>query len=74
MQVNLEKFDSGWVSLTVAIPRKDIDNLIARLQDLKSGSTGHFHFRTDDFSCESGVADIEFSVAGPSEVSNMVLE
>jgi hypothetical protein len=67
----LEKHKSGWVGISFAFRRKDIDALIEHLIALKSGQINHFHFRTDDFSKEEGIADVEISLQEENEADNM---
>ena len=62
MEAKLEKFDSGWVGLSLALNVSEIEALITRLRNLSSGDIGHFHIRNDDFSADEGVADIEISM------------
>jgi hypothetical protein len=74
MHTRLSQFESGWVSISCALTIADIDSLITRLHQLRNQEIGHFHFRTDDFSADSGVADVEFSSAGDDDVKNMIIE
>jgi hypothetical protein len=74
MNAKLDRFESGWVGLEFALSPAEIDVLIERLNELKKGSVGHFHFRTDDFSLETGVADVHIALIGPSESHNMQIE
>jgi len=74
MNTRLEKFDSGWVALSLALGEVEIDVLIRRLEELKSGELKHFHIRNDDFSLDEGVSDIEISIAGKGEQNNMMIE
>lgn len=59
MKIELKKFESGWVGLSLAVTRGDIDLLIQRLSALKSGDIGHFHLRTNNFDGDPSVADVE---------------
>ena len=70
----IEKFDSGWVGISLELTASDIDKLIHRLGDLLNRRIGHFHLRTDDFSMDVGVADIELSLAADESSSNMSVE
>ena len=60
--------------MSFALSENDVDALIERLNALKRGETGHFHFRTSDFSKNEGVADVEFSMIGKMESENMTIE
>jgi len=74
MNVKLEKFDSGWVTLSIALGKEEIELLIRRLNELKSGGLGHFHFfRNDDCEAAEGVADIEITTIGEDEADNMLI-
>ena len=74
MNVTLENFDSGWVGLSIALGRSEIDVLIQRLNDLKSDKLGHFHFRCDDFSAAEGVADIEITTKCDGDVDSLKIQ
>ena len=74
MNIKLEKFNSGWIGLSIAFSVEDIDVMIERLNDLKSGSIDHFHFRNNDFEADSGVADIEVTRATEGDHDNMIIE
>jgi len=71
MHANLDKFESGWVGITLSFGAEEIDLLIERLRALKDGKLGHFHFRTDDFSKAHGITDIEISMKGEDDEDNM---
>ncbi len=43
MNAQVEKYDSGWVGLSFALSSDEIDVLVSRLMDLKSGALDHFH-------------------------------
>ncbi|WP_145170667.1 hypothetical protein [Rubripirellula lacrimiformis] len=74
MNVVLEKFDSGWVGLSLALGRSEIDVLIQKLNELKSGELDHFHFRCDNFDASEGVADFEITTSGAGDVNNLIIE
>ena len=74
MNVKLEKFDSGWIGISLALTTEDIDSLLQRLNLLKLGELTHFHIRNDDFSRKEGVADIELTTIGEGESNNMVID
>ena len=74
MNTKLEKFDSGWVGLSLALRAEEIDLLLRRLNELKSGDIKHFHFRNEDFESQEGVADIEITTIGEDEPSNMIID
>ena len=74
MNVILEKHDSGWVGLSIALGCSEIDALIARLNELKSGKLGHFHLRCDNFDADAGVADIEITTKGVGDLDNLKIE
>ena len=64
MKATLDKFDSGWCSLSLEMTPDEIDVLIASLAQLKTNS-GHFHIRSD-FSGQPSIGDIEISCySGP---------
>jgi len=73
MNTKLEKFDSGWIGLSIALGKSEIDLLLRRLNQLQSGEIEHFHFRNDDFESEEGVADIEITTIGKEEHDNMAI-
>ena len=74
MNVTLETFDSGWIGLSIALGHSEIDVLIQRLNELKSGELGHFHFRCDNFDAAEGVADIEITTNGVGDVDNLTIQ
>lgn len=74
MNAKLEKFDSGWVGVSLALSTDEIELLLQRLASLKSGDITHFHLRSDDFSPCEGIADIEFCLIGEQEPNNMVID
>jgi hypothetical protein len=74
MKARLESPATGWMSVSFAFRESEIDALIKRLEDLKAGRVGHFHFRNDDFSGAEGVADVELSLMGVDESDNMAIE
>ena len=76
MKVELEKFESGWIGISIELKPEAIDDLIDRLETLKSGKIGHFHFRRDRFEEAVGGGDIEISMAPQNSeiVDNMIIE
>lgn len=74
MHAKVEKFESGWIGVSLALSSEDIDLLIHGLQELKSRDIDHFHFRNDDFSSDIGIADIEITRMGKEEKSNLTIE
>ncbi|WP_154662426.1 hypothetical protein [Solimonas flava] len=74
MIVRHEKFNSGWIGLAVELTASDIERMIKKLSDLKDGRLQHFHWRTDDFSKNEGVADVEFSLGTHAGHGNMEIE
>jgi hypothetical protein len=74
MDAKLEKFDSGWVGLSLTLDVSEIEALMIRLQKLSSGEIGHFHIRNDDFSAEEGVADIEISMSADMGHGSLSIE
>jgi hypothetical protein len=73
MKASLEKFESGWVGLSLGVRPAEIDTLIAKLEALRNGNLGHFHLRNDDLSGQPGLADVEISLMG-DEVDNLRVE
>jgi hypothetical protein len=63
MKANVEKFESGWVSLQLHLNADEIEVLIARLRELKNKSISHFHIRQNNWTDIPSVSDIEFSLA-----------
>lgn len=61
MRIMLEKYESGWVGVSMELTESDIDTLISRLEDLKLKAIGHFHVRCNDFGGDVNIADIEIS-------------
>lgn len=74
MNTKLEKFESGWVGVSLALATDEIELLIQRLNSLKSGNITHFHLRNEDFTPSEGMADIEFTLIGSGEPDNMVID
>jgi len=74
MFARVEKFESGWIGLSLALTKSQIDSLIARLCELKEEKIGHFHIRSDDFSPEIGIADIELSLNTNGSPANMTID
>lgn len=74
MNAKLEKFDSGWIDISLALATEEIDLLLRRLNALKSGEITHFHLRNEDFSLSEGIADIEITTIGEGELNNMKID
>ena len=74
MNTKFEKFDSGWVGLSLALSPKEIELLLRRLNELKVGEINHFHLRAEDFESDEGVADIEVTTIGEGETDNMTID
>jgi hypothetical protein len=73
MRCMFERFESGWVGVSLSLRPDEIDSLILQLESLKKGTKSHFHFRATSFSEKEGLADVEFSRQGESEVDNMAI-
>ena len=73
MYTEIEHFGTGWSGILLCLRNDEIDKLIASLQRLKQGDIGHFHIRSIDNDLDAGIADIEISIAGDSDVDNMRL-
>ncbi len=73
MDTKLEKFNSGWVGVSIALSEEEIDVLIQKLNQLKNDQVKHFHFRNEDFNSEEGVADIEITMINEKD-DNMIIE
>jgi len=74
MNTKLKKFDSGWIGISLALGEKEIELLLRRLNELKTGEIGHFHLRNEDFGPAEGVADIEITTIGKEELDNMTID
>lgn len=74
MNTKLDIIDTGWVGLSLALEAEEIELLLRRLNELKSGNIKHFHFRNADFESQNGVADIEITTIGKDETSNMTID
>ncbi len=74
MNAKLEKFESGWVGISLSLDSEEIKLLIRRLSALESRSITHFHLRNEDFTLSEGIADIEITTFGGSELSNMKID
>lgn len=71
MYAEIEHFNSGWSGIRLCFRNNEIDELIASLQSLKQRDIGHFHIHSIESSDNTGIADIEISRAGDSDVDNM---
>ncbi len=72
MNVALEDFKTGWFGIQVGLTDSDIVLLIERLQALQQHRS-HFHFRRDDLTDATGVADVELYWTDKAP-SNMLIE
>lgn len=72
MNVALEDFKTGWFGIQVGLTDSDITLLIERLQELRQNHS-HFHFRRDDLTGATGVADVELYWTGKAP-ANMFIE
>jgi hypothetical protein len=70
----MDKFESGWIGVSLAVSRQEIELLIQRLKELHSGTIGHFHLRNEDFLSEEGISDIEITTMGAGESDNMTVD
>lgn len=61
MNVRVERSGNDWDSVSIELRTDEIESLVSLLSKLRAGEIGHFHIRNNDFSRESGLADIEFS-------------
>jgi hypothetical protein len=71
MRCVLERFETGWVGVFLALRPGEIDALISRLEYLKHGADRHFHLTRTDWSGSEGVAEMEIGLQGDDEVDNM---
>ncbi|MEB1609345.1 hypothetical protein LZZ50_03995 [Xanthomonas arboricola] len=72
MHAELEDWKNGWHGLRLSLLPQEISRLIELLQDLQQDPEQHFHI-SSDYSAESGLGDIEISIATDSEQHNMSL-
>jgi len=72
MHAELEDWNNGWHGLRLSLRPSDISRLIELLRNLQEDPEQHFHI-SSDYAGESGLGDIEISVAGESEQDNMRL-
>jgi len=72
MNLSLEDLTTGWFDIHIGLTDSDIALLIERLQRLQQ-RRGHFHFRRNDFSSSSGVADVQIYWTDQAP-TNMVIE
>jgi hypothetical protein len=73
MRCGLERFESGWVGVFLALRPGEIDALISWLESLKHGANRHFHLAATDWSGSEGVADLEIGLQGEDEIDNMAI-
>lgn len=62
MQSKLSDWKNGWFGLELVLQPEEIDDLIGKLKMLKEERGQHFHL-SSDYKAESGLGDIEISVA-----------
>ncbi len=74
MKARMHNPGTGWISVSIAFNDREIEELIGKLRALKSGELGHFHFRREEFEDGQGIADVELSMMGSTEVDDMILE
>ena len=72
MNIAIEDFRTGSFGIQVGLTDSDIALLIERLKTLQQ-QRSHFHFRRDNFTDASGVADIELYRTEQTP-SNMLIE
>jgi hypothetical protein len=70
MRTEIEDLQTGWFKIFLRLTQDEIDKLIESLKSLGPG--GHFHLMSSHEE-DSGVADIEVSLQGRDEQSNMFL-
>ena len=70
MHAELENWNNGWQGLRLSLRPPEISRLIELLQTLQQDHEQHFHI-SSDYAAESGLGDIEISVAGDCEHDNM---
>ncbi len=58
MKSEIEDFKTGWFGISLGLNNNEIENLIAKLRELKENKD-HFHYRSD-FIGKEGIGDIEF--------------
>jgi hypothetical protein len=68
MRCEIEDFHTGWFQVSLRLRPDEIDGLIEALRRL--GPDAHFHIMSDHDG-DGGVADIEISLQGEHEASNM---
>jgi len=71
MHIECESFGTGWIGLSIALRRDEIDQMILLLQELKRAEFDHFHLSSTDSSANEGVADIEVTTQGEHVPDNM---
>ena len=72
MKVEIEKFESGWQSLSLGLTSNEIDELIAALQQLKI-ARDHFHYRSN-FEGAPSIGDIEVYYQTEEQEADLTLE
>jgi len=74
MKADIEKFDSGWIGVSLSLAPHEIDLLVERLNALRTGKVDHFHIRQNRWGPSAGVADIEFSLAEAGDTNELTIE
>jgi hypothetical protein len=72
MHASLENWKNNWFGLSLELQPKEIDRLIALLQQLKATPEQHFHV-SSDYKAEGGLGSIEISVNVSAKKDNMFL-
>ena len=70
MRIERRDDGTGYVSLSLQLHAADIDQLIARLRELRSNPTQHFHLSTDPRRDGEPYIDVEVSSQGDGDASN----
>jgi len=75
MRGELERFQSGWDGIFLRLRPVEVEELISTLKRVPE--MGHFHLRAifpDEDLGRPGIADVEISLQGESEVDNSRLD
>ena len=70
MHAELENWNNGWFGVRLAMRPREIRHLIGLLNKLLDDPDQHFHM-TSNYAGESGLGDIELSVASDENLDNM---